>query len=83
MATGSHDASNVALTVSGATGVVTATGIVGTINEYATVIGLSLSAVSIIVALIFNYRTDKWRREQTTKDREALRNEIIDELKRD
>lgn len=77
------NAANVALTVSGTTGVATATGLIGIVNEYSTVIGLGLSILSIGMALFFHYRTDKWRREQDAKDREILRAEIIAQIKAD
>ncbi len=74
------NASNVALTVSATTGAVTATGWVGVVNDYSAVIGLFLSAFSILVALFFHYKTAKWRRHQDAIDRKALRDEIIAEL---
>ncbi len=77
------NASNVALTVSGTTGVATATGLIGIVNEYSTVIGLGLSIVSICMALFFHYRTGKWRNQQDAQYREILRAEIIAEIKRD
>lgn len=77
------NASNVALTVSGTTGVATATGLIGVVNEYATIIGLVLSLTSICMALFFHFRTAKWRKHQDAQDRKALRAEIIKELKED
>ena len=76
-------ASNVALTVSGTTGVATATGLIGVVNEYSTVIGLALSLISICMALFFHYRTSKWRAQQSAQDLKTLRAEIIAELKKD
>ena len=76
-------ASNVALTVSGTTGVATATGLIGIVNEYSTVIGLGLSLLSIIMAMFFHYRTDKWRKRQDAQDLKILRAEIIAELRSD
>lgn len=84
MSEGSPSAGNAALTVSGTTGVVTTVSTTTQwINENAIVIGLSISALSLIVGLMFQISTILWRRRQETQDREALRREIIEELRRD
>lgn len=77
------NASNVALTVSGTTGVATATGLIGIVNEYSTVIGLGLSLMSICMALFFHFRTDKWRKQQDAQNIEALRAEITKQILED
>jgi len=78
--------SGVALTVSGTTGIGTvaeATGLIGTINEYAVVIGLSISLLSLFVGLYFHRETVKWREKKSAEDIEKLRADILEELRRD
>ena len=72
----SNSAGNAALAVSSAGGIVTA------INEYAVIIGLSLTLVSIVIGLIFHIRADRWRKQSSAKNREELKREIIKELER-
>lgn len=73
----SSNVGNVALVVSGTGGIVAA------VNEYAVVIGLSLSAISIIVGIIFHIRAERWRRQDSKENRAALTREIIEQLQRD
>lgn len=69
----SNTAGNAALAVSSAGGIVTA------INEYAVIIGLSLTLVSIVIGLVFHIRADRWRR-RSAKNREELKRDILQEL---
>ncbi len=81
---GSPNAGNAALTVSGTTGVMTTvSGASQWVNENAVVIGLSISVLSLLVGLMFQISTVRWRARQETQDREALRREILAELKKD
>ena len=81
---GSPSAGNAALTASGATGVVTTvSSATQWVNENAVVIGLSISALSLVIGLVFQISTIRWRARQEAQDREALRKEILEELKRD
>jgi hypothetical protein len=73
----SSNVGNAALVVSGTGGIVAA------VNDYAVVIGLALSAVSIIIGLIFHIRADRWRRQEALENRAALTREIIEQLQRD
>ncbi len=73
--TTSSNAGNAALFVSGTGGVVTA------INEYAVIIGLSLTLVSIIIGLIFHIRADIWRKRESAENRAELTREIMQGLK--
>lgn len=77
------NASNTSLAISGTTGVATATGLIGTVNEYAIIIGLGISLLSLMVGFYFHVQTVNWRKEQSAKDTEKLRANIIEELNRD
>lgn len=72
----SSSVGNVGLVGSGAGGIIVA------INEYAVVIGLSLTLISIIIGLIFHIRADRWRKKQAEENRAELKREILEELKR-
>ena len=81
---GSPNAGNAALTVSGTTGVMTTvSGASQWVNENAVVIGLSISVLSLLVGLMFQISTVRWRSRQEAQNREELRREIIEELRRD
>ncbi len=75
--TTSNNAGNAALVVSGTSGIVAA------VNEYAIVIGLVLSVVSIVIGLTFHIRADRWRKQESTAYRAELTRQIVQELKRD
>ena len=78
----SHNASqtaNNALIVSTTTGAST----LALINDYAVVIGLSLSLISVIVGLFFHIYNVKLRKEQIAKDKANLREEIIEEIRKE
>ena len=70
----SSSAGNAALVVSGTGGMVAA------INEYAVVIGLALSALSIVIGLIFHIRADRWRTKSAAQSKEEMKREILNEL---
>ena len=58
-------ATNIAMGVSGASaGVTTAASLADFINEYAVLIGLALTVISLLVGIYFNIQTIKWRRQQ-------------------
>jgi len=69
------DATNASITVSGTTGVtVAATSAMGVINEWAVVIGLVISLMSLIVGVCFKVsasRKEAARRDEELKYREA------------
>ncbi len=71
---GSSGAANAAL------GVSMGGGIVATINEYAVLIGLGLSLLSLIIGLYFHIQTVRWRKQQDEKDRDDLREELMCEI---
>ncbi len=84
MSDGSSSAGNAALTVSGTTSVMTTAGSASQwVNENAITIGLTISVISLLAGLIFQISTVRWRQRQETQNREALRREIIEELKSD
>lgn len=66
----SSNVGNVALIASGTGGVVTA------INEYAVIIGLGFTLVSILIGLIFHIRADRWRKQEAKDRKEILRLEV-------
>ena len=70
----SSSVGNAALVVSGTGGLVAA------VNEYAVIIGLALSVVSIVVGLVFHIRADRWRRQESKDNVEAIRREVLREL---
>lgn len=72
----SSSVGNAGLLGSGAGGIIVA------INEYAVVIGLTLTLVSIIIGLVFHIRADRWRRKQSAQNRAELKREILEELNR-
>ena len=72
---GSSGAGNVSL------GVSMGGGVVATINEYAVVIGLTISLLSLSVGLYFHIQTIKWRKQQSAETLDKLRADIIEELK--
>lgn len=58
-------ATNTAMTVSATAGsATTGASVVGMINEYAVVLGLALTVLSLLVGVYFNVQTMKWRRKQ-------------------
>lgn len=58
-------ATNTAMGVSGASaGATTGASLIGVINEYAVVLGLALTVLSLLVAVYFNIQTMRWRRQQ-------------------
>lgn len=58
-------ATNTAMTVSAASAsATTGASFVGMINEYAIVLGLALTVLSLLVGVYFNVQTMKWRRQQ-------------------
>ena len=73
--TASSNAGNVALIVSGTSGI----GVVTVVNEYAVLIGLALSVISIIIAVIFHIRADRWRRKIYL---EEVKRSVIEESNR-
>lgn len=70
----SSSVGNVALIASGTGGIVAA------INEYAVVIGLTLTLISVIIGLVFHIRADIWRRQESERFREELKRQIIADL---
>lgn len=78
MSDGSTNAGNVALTVSTTTGV--GMGVMSSVNEYAVLIGMSISVLSILIGLYFQIRTVMWRNKLDAKERAELRAEILKEL---
>jgi len=78
----SHNASqtaNNALIVSTTTGAST----LALINDYAVVIGLSFSLISVVVGIFFHIYNIKLKKEQISKDKEKLREEIIEEIRKE
>jgi choline-glycine betaine transporter len=73
----SSNIGNGALLTSGAGGIVTA------INEYSIIIGLSLTLISIIIGLIFHIRADRWRKQESARNRAELTREIMKELEKE
>lgn len=71
---GSNGVGNVAL------GASMGGGMIATVNEYAIIIGLTLSLVSLVIGVYFHIQTIKWRKKQDARDRKILRDEIIQEL---
>lgn len=58
-------ATNTAMTVSAASAsATTGASFIGMINEYAIVLGLALTVLSLLVGVYFNVQTMKWRRQQ-------------------
>ena len=61
-------ATNTAMTVSAASAsATTGASFIGMINEYAIVLGLALTVLSLLVGVYFNVQTMKWRRQQDGK----------------
>ncbi len=75
MSLNASNTANTALLVS------TTTGALATINEHAVVIGLSLSAISVIVGVFFHIYNIKLRKEQATRDIERIRADILKEIR--
>ena len=72
----SSNVGNAALIVSGTGGLAAA------VNEYAVIIGLFLSVVSIVIGLIFHIRADRWRAHESAEARAELTRQIMQELER-
>ncbi len=74
MKDGSESVANVSITTSTASGgMVVTSGLIGWVNEYAVVIGLGISLLSLLIGLYFHIQTVKWRKEQTDqKIKEAV-----------
>ena len=70
----SSSVGNVALVVSGTGGVVAA------VNEYAVIIGLTLTFISIVIGLVFHVRADRWRRQESAEYRAELTRQILQEV---
>ena len=80
----SSSAGNAALVVSGTGAAITGTsGVISAINEYAVVIGLSLSLISIIIGIIFHIHAYLWRNQDSAENRAKLTREIIKELEKE
>ena len=73
----SSSVGNVALIASGTGGVVAA------VNEYAVIIGLAFTFISIVIGLIFHVRADRWRKQESAAYRETLTRQILQELQQD
>ena len=73
----SSSVGNVALIASGTGGVVAA------VNEYAVIIGLTFTFISIVIGLVFHVRADRWRKQESAVYREALTRQIMQELQQD
>lgn len=81
----SHDAGNVGITSSSVTAAATtASGAIGWINDYAIVIGLSLSIVSLAIGMVFKILAIRRseRQHQERMEAEALQNEQALEVMR-
>ena len=77
---------NNALVVSTTTATATTAGatIVTAINEYAVVIGLGLSLVSVLIGLFFHIYNIRWKKQHAEKqhelEKEKIREEVLKEL---